>query len=187
MKLLLLSSFYQLAYCYDNMDDIPGLTVNRYDSRDLQTPISPETPWTSEGENGPSFIMVFSEPTQINQLEFKTDSGQKVRVLVRVSTNPDAKTFDKDVTRGTPVEVESGKRLDIPSPPVVTGVYVIEITFITTDSQTVKVYGCTVQGEVIQETIYIYLLLLYLSFPITSHFATILKVHKFLKTADGDD
>ena len=136
------------AYCYDDMDGIPGLTVTRYDSSDLNTPISPETPWKSVGETGPSFIMVFSEATQINQLEFKTESGGKVRVVIRVSTNPDPTSFDRDLFGGAPVDVNSGERLDIPSPPAVTNVYVIQITFITTESQTVKVFGCTVPGKV---------------------------------------
>ena len=133
------------------MDDIPELTVNRYDSRDLTTVIPPETFWESSGQLGSSFIVVFSEPTQINQLEFNTDSGRKVTVVIRVSSNPDPETFDRSLFEGRPVNVNSGERLNIPSPPAVTNVYVVKITFITEESQTVKVYGCIVEGETLSK------------------------------------
>ena len=159
----LFHAFCPIVFCYDDMDAIGGLTVNRYDSSDPSTPISPDKPWKSRGKNGPSLIIAFSTATQINQLEFNTKSGRKVKVFVQVSSDPNGASFDRDLFAGKPVSVKSGERLNIPSPPVVTNVYAIKITFRTRETQTVKVFGCTVQGETPKKTSPLFLAMWYLN------------------------
>ena len=136
-----------LAYCYDDMDTIPDLDVTRYDSDNPSQPINPDEPWTSSGEYGPSLFIVFDEPTRVNQVEITTESGNSVMVKIGVSFKPKPSPVDLELFGGNQVPVTSGKRLDIPEVPAITNVYYLEITFYSTETLTVKVYGCIERGE----------------------------------------
>ena len=129
------------------MDTIPDLTVTRYDSDNPTQPISPLEPWTSSGEDGPSLLVVFSEPTRVNQLEITTESGNSVTVKIGVSFKPSPLPVDLELFGGTTVPVISGKRLNIPAEPDITNVYSLQIIFYSTETLTIKVYGCLEKGE----------------------------------------
>ena len=131
------------------MDTISDLTVKRYDSENREDEIPADTPWTSTGESGPKLIIEVSEPIRVNQLEFITESGQPVKVSIKAFVTPDASDSGVELFNGQPQDVNSGERLDVPTQPEITNVYVIVVTFYTSDSQIVKVFGCIEKGKIV--------------------------------------
>ena len=133
------------------MDTIVGLSVRRYASSDPSVFLTPNQPWTSSGAALPTLVITFSESTRVNQLEITTESGNPAAVVVGVSRVPKATAAEAYLFQHQKVVVEVGTRLNLSPPSEITNVYAIFITFHSTDTQTVKVYGCIEEGQLLCE------------------------------------